>query len=725
MDLINIAILIVLFANFIFGLFIFLKGAKKTINIFYSILIFTVMLWAVSMIAYRLSPKETSIFWAKILYFSASLIPTAFLYFNFLFPAGKIPFDSIKRILILLPNILLAVLIFWNGLVIKDILMEPGQEKEIIWGPAYYFYVFFVSWYFIWGFFVLYKKYQKAVGILKMQIRYILIGSLFSIAFGSGFNLFLPTLGEFSLNWLGQVTTFIWISFTGYAIVKYRFLDIRLVLGRWAIWIFSLVAVIVLAFLLMFLNNLLLQPLPLNISGPLIIIVSLLLFQPIFRVFEKFASKYFYYTFYSYQTVLTELGEKLTQLLDLDDLASVITNTLLKTMKLERVVILLRDQRTGNYKIKKNIGFREENGISLVKDNFLTKFLEETKKPLVYEELSLIIKDTKNEKEKEKFEKLKNNMKRIEARLCLPLLIEGKIIGLIVMGNKLSGESYSIQDLELLTGLANQSSIALQNAKLYSEVQELSKNLERRVKEQVKQIEELSEMKSEFLKVVNHQLRTPVSIIKGMASMLAEGSLKGEKRDEFIKKIYLSSERLETILDDILLAQSLAGRSEPVKFSPCQIEEVIEKQFEHLKTQAEMKNLKMVFIKPEDKLPVVLADSEMLQKAISRLIDNAILYTNKGEIKISADLRKEGEKDFIEISIQDSGLGLEKDDQKNLFKLFYRGEKATLMHPNGSGLGLFIVKEIINSHQGRVEVQSDGIGKGATFKIILPIITEV
>jgi signal transduction histidine kinase len=260
---------------------------------------------------------------------------------------------------------------------------------------------------------------------------------------------------------------------------------------------------------------------------------------------------------------------------------------------------------------------------------------------------------------------------------------------------------------------------------LYSEVQDLSKNLENRVKEQVRQIEQLSEMKSEFLKIVNHQLRTQVSIIKGMAAMLAEGSLKPEKRDDFIKKVYLSSERLETILDDILLAQSLVGQVEPVKFSPCQVEEIIEKQVEHFKEQAEMKGLKIIFNKPKQPLPLTLADPEMLERAVSRLIDNAILYTEKGEVRVSVNLKKEKEKDFIEISVQDSGIGLEEEDKKNLFKLFHRGKKATLLHPNGSGLGLFIVKELIRFHQGKVEVQSQGKDQGSIFTITLPIIVEI
>ncbi|MFQ6049830.1 MAG: histidine kinase dimerization/phospho-acceptor domain-containing protein [Candidatus Paceibacterales bacterium] len=216
--------------------------------------------------------------------------------------------------------------------------------------------------------------------------------------------------------------------------------------------------------------------------------------------------------------------------------------------------------------------------------------------------------------------------------------------------------------------------------------QKTTKDLRKTTKElriAYRNIKALSEMKSEFLKVVNHQLRTPVSIIKGMLSMMAEGSVKGEKLNEYIEKAYLSSERLSTILDDILLAQSLVGGGEKVKLSSCQIEEIVEAQIEYFKPLAKTKNLKIIFEKPEKALPLTFADSEMIERAISRLIDNAILYTEKGEIKVSVKLKRREDKQSIQISVKDPGIGLDKEDKKNLFKLFYRGKKATSLHPNG------------------------------------------
>jgi len=268
------------------------------------------------------------------------------------------------------------------------------------------------------------------------------------------------------------------------------------------------------------------------------------------------------------------------------------------------------------------------------------------------------------------------------------------------------------------------------------EIEKISKELQKKTKDlkiAYKSIQKLSRMKSEFLKVVNHQLRTPVSIVKGMLSMMEEGSVKGKKLKEFIKKAYISSERLSTILDDILTAQDLIAGERRLEVSPCNIREIVEGQIKHFKLIAEQKKLKLILEKSRDIFPLTLANPPMIERIVSRVIDNAILYTpsagsgrgNKGQIKVSLELKKSKDKRFIQISVKDSGLGLTKEDKKNLFKLFHRGEEAISLHPNGSGLGLFIVKNLVELHKGTIKVKSEGRNKGTTFIIRLPIGTEI
>ena len=267
-----------------------------------------------------------------------------------------------------------------------------------------------------------------------------------------------------------------------------------------------------------------------------------------------------------------------------------------------------------------------------------------------------------------------------------------------------------------------------QEIKRREELEKLTRELQRKTREleqAYKRIEALSEMKSEFLKVVNHQLRTPFSIIRGLVSMMNDEEISPERQKQFIQKLNLSVDRLGIILDDILAAQALVGGIEPPVFFPCEIEKMVEMQINRFKLQAQTKGIEILYKKPKEPLPITLADPQMMERIISRLIDNAILYTEKGEVEISLDLERKDNKEWIKISVKDQGIGLDEKDKENLFKLFYRGEKATSMHNNGTGLALFIVKNYVKAHGGKIEAKSEGRGKGTTFIVTLPVITEL
>jgi len=707
-------------AGLVLGGLVFFKNPKRKINQIFGLMSFSVGLWGISYGMWQVSTdREIALFWVKILSIGVILMAPFFHHW-------VLVLLNIKRKKTLYFGYFISLLCLLSlpfSFFVKTI--EP--QFDFLWWPkaGFVFILYFFLNYLVligYSFYLLFKAYTTERGYKREQIKYTIIGTALGVG-GAFTNL--PLWFGIPFPPYGTFLVFLYPLILAYAITRYRLMDIRFVLGRGAIYIFSFVSVFALAFSLVFLSNKYLSDIPFNITWSFILVVSILLFPIIFRVFEKLASKYFYYTLYSYQAVLTDLSKRLTEILDLDRLSSLVVNTLKNTMKLDRVVVLLRDPDKGEYKIQKNIGFREENGISLVKDNFLTFWLEKTQRPLVFEELSLIIQDAIDQREKERLEILQANMKRIEASVCLPLFSKGKIIGMIVLGNKISGEPYSVQDIELLINLSSQSAIAFQNARFYKEIQNLSKNLEKRVEEQVKQIRALSEMKTEFLKIVNHQLRTPVSIIKGMSSMLTEGTLSEEKKKDFIKKLYLASERLSVILDDILVAQSLIGSPPRIYLSSCNVKEIIENVIRRFKPLAKSKGLKIILKTPKKPLDIVFADSEIIQRTVARLLDNAILYTEKGQITISFGLTKEKHKQFLQITIKDSGIGLDKKDKENLFRLFYRGQQAVYLHPNGSGLGLFIVKNLIEAHKGEIQVESKGRGKGTRFVVRVPVTSRI
>ena len=711
------------FSAVIFGLIVFLKTPKKLVNQTFGLMTFALAIWSFGYGFWQLSTdKESALLWVRILSIGSTFIPIFFLHWIF----SLLNFHKKKEVVLILGYIITLIFLSFTftSLYVKDV----SPQLSFPWWPepglVYNLYLIFGYLGIIgYAFFELIKAYNKTSGYLREQIKYILVALI--IGFGGGATNF-PLWYGIPLSPYGNFLIFLYPFILSYAILKYRLMDIRFVLGRGAIYSLSFIAVVGLASFLMFLNNKFFPAVAYNISGTITLIIGVLLFQPIFRFFERFASKYFYYTFYSYQTVLTDLGEKLTQFLDLDKLSSLIVTTLMNTMKLDRTVVLLRESGNGDYRIQKNIGFREENGISLVKDNFLTIYLERIQKPLVYEEISLIVRDVENKKEKERLETLKTNMKKIEAALCLPLLMERKMIGMIVLGNKISGDPYSEQDIDLLTNLSNQASIALQNAKLYSETKGFSEKLEKEVEKRTKELSEayeelkrLDRAKSEFVSIASHQLRTPLTAIKGYISMMIENSYgkPPKKMQKPLENIYSSNERLIKLVNDLLNVSRIeAGRME-VKPEKASAEEIVKSVVEEMTNEAERKGIYLKVEKPKKPLPKISVDKDKIRQAILNIIDNAIRYTNKGGITIKCEVQNEK----YQIEVADTGEGMTKEEISHLFESFSRGKAGARFWTEGAGLGLYVAKKFVDMHGGKIWAQSLGKNKGSIFFIELPI----
>lgn len=232
-------------------------------------------------------------------------------------------------------------------------------------------------------------------------------------------------------------------------------------------------------------------------------------------------------------------------------------------------------------------------------------------------------------------------------------------------------------------------------------------------------LKELMSMKASFLHIVSHQLRTPLTAMRGFISMWREGgldSLTEQKMDEIKERIANNAERLNNLVNDMVVAMESEGNLE-LKFAKISIAEIIKNNMEFLRSNYEKKGLYLEYQKEQGNPRDIEADPKYLNNAIMNIIDNAEKYTVKGGLKINTFYGAE----FVTVNFTDTGIGIKKSDKKNLFQKFSRGSDSGRINPNGSGLGLFIIKEIIEKHGGKIELKSPGAGKGATFTIILPI----
>jgi len=234
------------------------------------------------------------------------------------------------------------------------------------------------------------------------------------------------------------------------------------------------------------------------------------------------------------------------------------------------------------------------------------------------------------------------------------------------------------------------------------------------------ELKKLDKAKSEFLSIVSHQLRTPLSAIKGYISMLLGGSygVLPESSRKSIENVYQSNERLIKLVNDILNVSRIeAGRIE-IDFQKISLEEIINSVIDELTHGAQIKNIYLKFKKPSKPLPQITADADKIRHAILNIIDNAIRYTDKGGVIIQAQTKNHNK---MIIKVKDTGLGMTHKEIVKLFKSFSRGSAGNRSYTEGSGLGLYIAKGFVEMHHGKISAESDGLGKGSTFTIEIPL----
>lgn len=274
-------------------------------------------------------------------------------------------------------------------------------------------------------------------------------------------------------------------------------------------------------------------------------------------------------------------------------------------------------------------------------------------------------------------------------------------------------------------------------------LEELTEKLEDKVEEQTRSLkkknlhlEKLLKMRSEFLDVASHQLRTPVSVIKNTMEMMDEGDfdkISPEEKKSYIHNAFEKSMKLQQIISDILVTSELDTVDFAVNKKDAQdiqLEDLVEKAIADIKFEADKRQTIIEWKKPKQKLPIILGYEQYLSQAIFNLVDNALKYTPSiGVTSESRDVRDEqgkitietkSDNNYVSFIISDNGIGIPKDELKNMFKKFSRATNAKNMYTDGSGLGLFIIKEIIDGHHGKVAVESE-LNKGTKFTIFLPI----
>jgi signal transduction histidine kinase len=254
-------------------------------------------------------------------------------------------------------------------------------------------------------------------------------------------------------------------------------------------------------------------------------------------------------------------------------------------------------------------------------------------------------------------------------------------------------------------------------------------NLSNQLSEANDKLHALDRAKSEFISIASHQLRTPLTSIKGFVSLLLEGTygVVDDIKKAALEKVYISNERLIQLVEDLLnISRIEAGRME-FDFQEAQIEDLVVEVVNTLELAAKAKDLYLNYQKPEEPMPKIKIDITKIKEVISNMVDNSIKYTQKGgvTVRITDHLTPKEEGGFgkvIQVIVSDTGIGMDAEDLQMIFEKFQRGKQVSHYHTDGTGLGMYIGKKVVDVHKGRLWAESDGKNKGSRFILELPVL---
>jgi signal transduction histidine kinase len=404
-----------------------------------------------------------------------------------------------------------------------------------------------------------------------------------------------------------------------------------------------------------------------------------------------------------YETLL-QLSKRMSSILNFNELVDTLVQGLVRGIPATGATLMIRDPVTGAF-----VNYREDttvedgSGIQLIRtDSPIVQWLTTTEGLLVKEEAKL------NPLIARYFETAEGELEAIKAALIVPLKVENKLNGILLLGEKLSGEIYDAQELDVLLLLATQAAISLENARLYEGLATSNARLL-----------EASRLKSQFLANMSHELRTPLNSIIGFSKVLLnrlDGDLT-ERQDAYVRSVHNSSRHLLELINSILdFSRIEAGKFE-MRPEPVDLHDVVEECIESSMPLVRDRRLKIERDVPVD-LPRVLADRMRIKQVLLNLLSNAIKFTPSGRVLVQ--LRQERE--AVHVSVADTGIGISPADLQRLFEPFQRLDNPLAQQADGTGLGLAISKKFIELHRGRIWAESRE-SQGSTFHFTLPLAT--
>ncbi|MEW6402774.1 MAG: GAF domain-containing sensor histidine kinase [Chloroflexota bacterium] len=474
------------------------------------------------------------------------------------------------------------------------------------------------------------------------------------------------------------------------------------------------------------------------LAGAIISLVLAMLFQPLHLGIRKLVGIWMKADNYDTSRTLHEYSQNISNILDMDRLAHVVVAITMDAMRLQRGFLFLVDtelEADGSKKyILRSARSPEERqmvAVELDGNGPIAQTFGHDQRPLLQYDLDLLpTYRSVSPVEREWFSQL-------QTEVYVPIYAKKQWIGLLAFGSKLSGNRYTEEDLVTMGAVANQTAVALENARLVDNLMRLNAELRqarRALEKNNRDLERLDQTKSDFISIASHELRTPLTVIKGYSEMMLEDENIDPNYRQIMKSIHDGTMRLYEVMDSMFDIAQIDARTLIPHMQTVEIGQLTREVCNSLGKALKERHQTITVEFPV--LPRVKSDPNLLRKLFHHLISNAIKFTpNNGKIRItacalppSAEFTDGG----LEIIVIDTGVGVDPNFRDVIFTKFYQpGElgkhstSKTRFKGSGAGLGLALSKGIVEAHGGRIWVESPGYDDihfpGSQFHVILPL----
>ena len=689
-----IASLLTALSSLLLGSYVFLRNKKRILNITYFLFNISIAIWSFGFAMTITAPDKTmGLFWVRFLNVGAILIPGLFLHFIL----ALLEIDKKKRALLKFTYFIISIILVFNftDLLIKDVAPKLFFNYYSVPGSLYPLFIAIFCSYVGYAFYLLFKEHKRSSGLRRNQLKYVLIASI--IGFGGSMTLLLPV---FNVNVppLGYLFVSLYSIIVTYSIIQHRLMDINIVFKKGTVNTFLLTLLVIPSLLLIILFEKLLLG-SINITFALVIflffLMGIYLSPRIKPQVEQVVDRIIFKDKYRYQKTLSNLSRVMVSILDLNILSQKIVDTITKEMEVEGASLFVLDEEKGySYPITCT-GLRcdEIKKISFSKDDPFWNWLKKERGDVVIKE------ELKGE---EKFQSIIEAMEELQAEVSIPLILKGELVGILNLDRKITGDMYNREDLDLLKTLANQATIAIENAKMY---EALRKNRIR-----MQRADRLASLGT-LTAGLAHEIRNPLVAIKTFLQLLPEKFDDEEFRNYFLNVASGEVERISSLITELL---DFSRPSEP-QLKEENVNEIVDKMVMLLTTETKKKNLKITKQLAEN-LPLILVDKDQIKQVFLNIILNAVQATpENGAITIvTRSFEKNSDETILQIEIKDNGPGIPAQELEYIFSPFYTTKAQ------GSGLGLSISNLIVEEHHGYIEVESQ-VGSGTSFTVNLPL----